>query len=204
MKLVPLLAALFFIQPLAVPAETKVAEEVSSSPWPSGDYGKILITTLGAAEGTQDFSALRRAYAASPDYTGVSRIVAAGAEVQTWTFEQQMAAILADFPLIDTQAAAVELFKARPGKSAARMVASHQAFKRALLASILAEEEKTDEGRRFRVLSVGEEQAVLKALKLKPVGQSRIEIDGLAHDVIETAQGPVLFDISAFYGKAVD
>ena len=211
MKLALLLGLVLMLVPADTRAETAVPPAGVADLFPEGAYGAALAATLGAPSDQQDFAALRAVYAASPGYNGTSRIAdkakhdfmkqTEGEAVEAWSTDDHLTAIFADFPLLDTQIAAHAYFKGLPNPKAGRMADSHVAFYHAILKVILASEEKVAEGRRFKVLSIGEEYAVMAALKLKRGIQALRMIDGVAHDVFDTDQGKVLFDISAFFGK---
>lgn len=177
---------------------------------PQGAYGAELHRALSTGE--IDFAALRAAYAADPAYYGRSRLAdrnaealvagQAGSAVPDWSGDNVLRSILADFPLLDTQLAAFSHFKTSGAPNADRMMASHARFYQGLMTAILATRRDGPEGPVFTVLSVGEEHAVLSALKRRATGQQALlQIDGVPHDRLETDQGPVFFDISAFFGR---
>jgi hypothetical protein len=71
----------------------------------------------------------------------------------------------------------------------------------ALRDAILATERHVDGLRTFTVLSVGEEFVFLIMPEAPSTGHALIDIDGIPFDRHETAEGAILFDISAFFGK---
>ena|GEM_PF-2297803 len=161
--------------------------------------------------GDYDFAALRTLYAADPNFKGRSQLsdraieglIASqtGTPARVWTEDDVSRAILADFPLLETHHAAHEYFKVSQVPNAAKMVASHKVFYRSILDAILATRRDGPEGPVFSVLTIREEYAVMAALKRERKNQALVMIDGVPHDRLDSDEGPVFFDISAFFGK---
>ena len=180
---------------------------------PAGDYGHALAAALQLAPDEIDYAALRSVYAADPGFTGRSRLTDRTAEEFlnresaepsiAWTEDDVMRAIFADFPLLDTQIAAYGHYKTAPlpQENRDRMMGFHSAFYRGIRDSILASERQTDGVRTFAVLSVREEYEILGSLELTSTQQSLLNIEGVYFDRHETTTGPILFDITAFFGK---
>ena len=167
---------------------------------PEGAYGTALGTALQT--GAFDFAALRASYAADPAYTGRSRLRDHDpASSPKWTEDDVLRAIFADFPLLDTHMAAFDHYRTAPLPNAGDLTDAHAMFYRDILEVILATRREGPDGPVFTVLSIAEEYAVLSRLERKSTGQALMTLDGRPHDRHDTAEGPVFFDISAFFGK---
>lgn len=204
-----LLLAWLFAALLLVPAAATA--QTGSRP-PDNAYGAALTAALRSDPRNIDFAALRAVYAASEGYTGRSEL----GEFDKEAFAARMLghpvpvldetgvnrALLADFPLAETQFAAfLHVKKTDPGNTT--RLAMHSMWFLAILEVILATRRETPEGHPvFAVLSIGEENIVLGDLGYAKAGmQELLMIEGVPHDRIATDKGPVLFDISAFFGR---
>lgn len=175
---------------------------------PEGPYGIVLLAAL--KKGRFDFDALRAAYAADPGYDGQARMKDFAAEAMlakssgqpapARSMDDVLAAIFEDFPLADTQLLAFLHFNDM-GKPGEKMRESHRAFYREVIDTILATRTEVAGAPTYKVLSVGEEYEVLRALGAKPRGQSLVDIGGQPFDCHETDAGRMCFDISAFFGR---
>ena len=174
-------------------------------------YGEVLLEFNDAPLGQGDYGALRAAYAASPGYSGRSamsnlRAGAMLAEQETGvatviTKDDVMKASVADFPLMETHHLAYAWYDASDHSSREAMMTYHGVHWRGLRDVILAGERKVQGMRTFTVLSVAEEYQVLSALNLERKQQALLQIDSVPYDRQDTVEGPILFDISAFFGK---
>lgn len=201
--LIALLAALCLTAPPA---------DAQDDHWPDNAYGAALQQAMTPDPRKIDFAALRKVYAASDHYTGRSALdehalnaFAAeqlGKTAVDWTEAEVNRAFLADFPLAETQYAAFLHVKDTSPADENRL-AMHAIWYRGIVAAILATHRTDAEGSPvYTVLSVAEQHHVLSELGRKRAGrQSLLDIDGVPHDRIETDKGPVLFDISAFFGR---
>lgn len=201
-----LLAFLVAVLPVLARAEGGLRDLM-----PPGAYGDRLFAMFDAGPDAVDLAGLRAVYAADAAFDGRSRLAerdaermlaeAEGRPAPVWTEEDVLRAIFADFPLLETQMAAFDHFGTSDAPNAPALREHHAAFFRQIIESILATERQGEGGPVYSVLSVGEEYAVLTHLGRKAGTQALVMIAGVPHDRIETAEGPVYFDISAFYGK---
>lgn len=179
--------------------------------FPQGPYGEALRDQIARPLDGIDFAALRTIYASDPDYDGRSQLYEAvalalssspdGRPLAAWTEEAVLRAIFADFPLLETHYAAVRHFDAAGTEDAASIADSHRYIYGAILDAILATRQPGSRGPVYVVLSVREEYSVLSALDLTSRRQSLVSADSGLQDCHDTAEGPVCFDISAFFGR---
>lgn len=180
-----------------------------AAPGSAGHYREIL--TEGLRSDRIDFVALREAYARDPSYDGSSRLWEMFAERMMadqmgtlppeWTNDEVTAAIIEDFPLLETHYAAFMYYRSLSDPAAVGLVDGAAGMFQDLMKVVLATERPGPEGPIYTVLSVSEEYMVLQALGREHTAQALVEIDGRPHDRMDTAEGPVFFDISAFFGR---
>ncbi|MFN4159878.1 MAG: hypothetical protein ACK4GO_15955 [Gemmobacter sp.] len=193
---------------LLVPAATAQ----TAAPAPDNAYGAALTAALKSDPRQIDFAALRAVYAASEGYTGRSDLgefdkeaFAAGLLGQPVPVLDETGvnrALVADFPLAETQYAAfLHVKRTDPGNT--KRLALHSMWYLAIIEVILASRRASPEGDPvYTVLSISEENHLLGKLGYARAGrQEMLVIDGVPHDRIATDKGPVLFDISAFFGR---
>jgi hypothetical protein len=190
-------AALFACALLAATGSVAGAEDA---------YETAVAAVMADPGAVVDYAELRRLYAASPATDGMSdmpRLRAATTQEGgvPATREAVAAAIAADFPLLETHYNAYQYFDWMGGPDAEAKKSQHFDHYFGLMKAILESERFVGGVRTFVVLSIGEEYEILAHLKLDSKMQALVNIEGLPYDRHDTAEGQILFDISAFFGK---